>query len=165
MTQKTIKRRKRELSERQIRFVSEYMIDLEPAKAYIRAGYSGSNPGRGAYRLMENPKIKQAIELASKKVQTKAAWDAAWVRNKLAWLANEAQEQGNLTVLRATLETMSKCEGMQIQNHNVNNSERISFSITTGRGERVVGDSDERGTSVEHTKTPLTNPIKHVISQ
>ena len=144
------KTRNRELSVRQLKFVQEYMIDQCASKAYVRAGYSNANPETGACRLMRNPKVQQAIDTETKKIQKRVAWDATYVRNQLAWLANEAKEKGNLAVLRATLDTMSKCEGMQVQNHNVNNNERIQFNITTGRGERIVRDDNDDGAGLEH---------------
>lgn len=50
---------------RQQRFVNEYLIDRNGARAYIRAGYKVKNEGVAAVmasRLLRDDKVKKAIE-------------------------------------------------------------------------------------------------------
>lgn len=49
------------LSPKQARFVAEYLIDLNAAKAYIRAGYSPKNAETHGPRLARNGQIASAI--------------------------------------------------------------------------------------------------------
>jgi phage terminase small subunit len=53
-----------DLTLREQKFVFEYLIDLDPPAAYVRAGYSDSSPGGGAYELLKKPTVKAAISRA-----------------------------------------------------------------------------------------------------
>ena len=50
------------LSNKHQRFVNEYLLDLDPAAAYVRAGYSPNGARQAAYKLLQKPEIKAAIE-------------------------------------------------------------------------------------------------------
>src|SRR5690606_28897415 len=52
------------LTPKQRLFVQEYLIDLNATQAALRAGYSVNNAHKIGSQLLENPRIKQAIELA-----------------------------------------------------------------------------------------------------
>ena len=55
------------LTEKQKRFVEEYLIDLNATQAYIRAGYSAKNEniaGVEAFKLLRNPTIENAVQEA-----------------------------------------------------------------------------------------------------
>ena len=52
------------LTPKQRLFVQEYLIDLNAKQAAIRAGYSPANAEFQGHQLINNPKVKQAIELA-----------------------------------------------------------------------------------------------------
>ena len=49
------------LTEKQQRFVDEYLIDLNATQAAIRAGYSAKTANEQGSRLLANVKIQQAI--------------------------------------------------------------------------------------------------------
>ena len=119
------------LSPKQQRFVDEYLIDLNATQAYIRAGYSPKGARTGAARLLAKVHIQEAVAKAKKKVDASKQWDAAWVRDKLQWLAQEAADRGQLGVLRGTLDTMSRVEAMQTTN--INGTSPIMFNIKTGK--------------------------------
>lgn len=55
------------LTEKQKRFVSEYLVDLNATQAAIRAGYSEKNAGKIGYELLEKTRIAEAIQRAMKK--------------------------------------------------------------------------------------------------
>jgi phage terminase small subunit len=57
-------RGERPLSWRQRRFVAEYLVDCNATAAALRAGYSERASHQGAGKLMEQPKIKEAIRQA-----------------------------------------------------------------------------------------------------
>lgn len=53
------------LTEKQRRFVEEYLIDLNATQAYIRAGYKNyDSAGVEANKTLNNPKIRQAVDEA-----------------------------------------------------------------------------------------------------
>lgn len=52
------------LTEKQQRFVEEYLIDLNATQAAIRAGYSAKTADQQGSRLLANVKVQQAISVA-----------------------------------------------------------------------------------------------------
>jgi phage terminase small subunit len=52
------------LNDKQLRFVQEYLIDLNASQAAIRAGYSARTAGSQAHDLLKKPEIQQAISEA-----------------------------------------------------------------------------------------------------
>ena len=58
-----------ELTEKQQQFVIEYLIDLNATAAYLRAGYKSSKEAAavGAFRLLRNAKIQEAIQACRQK--------------------------------------------------------------------------------------------------
>ena len=49
------------LTEKQQRFVDEYLIDLNATQAAIRAGYSAKTADQQGSRMLANVKVKQAV--------------------------------------------------------------------------------------------------------
>ena len=49
------------LTEKQQRFVEEYLIDLNATQAAIRAGYSAKTADQQGSRMLANVKVQQAI--------------------------------------------------------------------------------------------------------
>ncbi len=50
------------MTPKQLRFVDEYLIDLNATQAAIRAGYSAKMAGRIGFQLLEKTRIQQAIQ-------------------------------------------------------------------------------------------------------
>ena len=50
------------LSDRQVRFVAEYLVDANGTQAAIRAGYGAAGARVAAHRLLTNVAISSAIE-------------------------------------------------------------------------------------------------------
>ncbi len=65
------------LSEKQRRFVAEYLIDLNATQAAIRAGYSAKTARSVGSENLTKPDIAAAIAKAQQKVEKKAEWTAA----------------------------------------------------------------------------------------
>ena len=73
------------LTDKQRRFVSEYLIDLNATQAAIRAGYSKKTAYSVGHENLSKPEIAAAIAKAQTKVMAKAEIDAEWVlRNAVA---------------------------------------------------------------------------------
>jgi len=80
--------RKPRLTERQKRFIEEYLVDGIGAHAAVRAGYSAATAKNKASTLLALPHVRDALLTAmrarEKTVTEKAAIDAAWVLRELA---------------------------------------------------------------------------------
>lgn len=59
------------LTERQNRFVQEYLVDLNATQAAIRAGYSEKSAGTQGCRLLANAEVQQAIQRAMEERQAR----------------------------------------------------------------------------------------------
>ena len=51
----------RKLTDKQKKFVEEYLIDLNATQACIRAGYSPKYADREGHKLVENSRVSEAI--------------------------------------------------------------------------------------------------------
>ena len=76
------------LTERQRRFVREYMVDGIATAAVVRAGYSKKSARAASYALMKNPRVIAALEKKREQREARTAVDAEWVLRRLAVLAD-----------------------------------------------------------------------------
>ena len=60
------------MTPKQRKFVDEYFIDFNATQAYIRAGYKPASACQSAYKLLQQPHIKEAIEQRLKENQLSA---------------------------------------------------------------------------------------------
>ncbi|WP_085905834.1 terminase small subunit [Kiloniella majae] len=70
---------KQQLTERQKRFVEEYLIDFNATQAAIRAGYSPNSVKQSASRTLKNPLVQDAIEHAKSVRSQRLQVDADYV--------------------------------------------------------------------------------------
>lgn len=87
------------LAPMQLRFVEEYLIDLNATQAATRAGYK--QPHVQGPRLLDNVGVKAAISAAQEKRSKRLQVDSDWVLRRLAMeaeadLADLYDENGNL---------------------------------------------------------------------
>lgn len=73
----------KKLTDKQQRFVEEYLIDLNGTQAALRAGYSEKTAGRQACELLEKTHIAEAIAEAKAQRSIKTSIDATYVLNRL----------------------------------------------------------------------------------
>ena len=73
------------LTDKQKRFVDEYMIDMNAAAAYLRAGYdcNEATARANASRLLTNANIVAEIDKRQQKLQEDAGISAKWVLDNL----------------------------------------------------------------------------------
>lgn len=82
------------LTRRQMRFVEEYLIDLNATQAAIRAGYSSASAGSIGAELLKKPAIAREIEAALEALRAACVADAQEVLRYLtAVLRGELTEQ------------------------------------------------------------------------
>ena len=75
------------LSDKQARFVEEYLVDLNAVAAAERAGYSKMTAQKQAFTLLANPVIQHAVERAKKARSARTEITADNVLRELACLA------------------------------------------------------------------------------
>lgn len=71
------------LTPKQARFVTEYMIDLNATQAAIRAGYSEKAAHVQCAKLLKNPEIASAIDVAKIERSDRTGVDADYVLHRL----------------------------------------------------------------------------------
>lgn len=72
------------LTNRQKRFVEEYLVDLNATQAAVRAGYSEKTAGAAGSRLLENVNVALAIERAQADRSKRTGITQDMVLNELA---------------------------------------------------------------------------------
>lgn len=75
------------LTPKQERFVAEYLIDLNAAQAYIRAGYSKKTAATCGPRLLRNAHVRAAVDAKQGKQLAKTDITAEEVKARLANIA------------------------------------------------------------------------------
>lgn len=77
-----------DLTDKQARFVEEYLIDLNATQAAIRAGYSPDTAGVIGCENLTKPNIQEAIQTAQEARSKRTQIDQDWVIKRLAALAD-----------------------------------------------------------------------------
>lgn len=76
------------LTEQQKRFVEEYLIDMNGARAARAAGYSESAARETASRLLKKPEVAQAVREAREKLSERTEITQDWVLQRWAAIAD-----------------------------------------------------------------------------
>ena len=76
------------LTEQQKRFVEEYLIDMNGARAARAAGYSESAARNTASRLLKKPEVAQAVREAREKLSERTEITQDWVLQRWAAIAD-----------------------------------------------------------------------------
>jgi phage terminase small subunit len=96
-----------ELTDRQKRFVAEYLIDPNQKQAAIKAGYSEKTAEQIGYQLLQKTSVAEAIAKAQEKRAKKADVTAAKVLQELADIGFDKDNERTTDRLKA-LELMGK---------------------------------------------------------
>lgn len=73
----------RPLTDKQRRFVEEYLVDMNGSQAAMRAGFSERTSHQAAHELMRRPNVAAAIVAAMEERSMRTKTDATWVLSKL----------------------------------------------------------------------------------
>jgi phage terminase small subunit len=76
------------LTDKQARFVEEYLVDLNATQAAIRAGYSRATANEQGSRLLANVSVSDAIAAAQAERSKRTQINADWVLERLARIAD-----------------------------------------------------------------------------
>ena len=82
------------LTDKQERFVEEYMIDCNATQAAIRAGYSKNNADKIGSELLGKTRVADAVSKAKAKLRNKSGKSADWVIKRLIKEAKTAKNDG-----------------------------------------------------------------------
>lgn len=108
-------RTNKKLTDKQKRFVDEYLVDLNATAAARRAGYSESNADQIASRLVGKSQVKEAIAERQECLQARTEVTQDWVINRLKNLAERALEYNDaphMQVVNKSLELLGKHLGL-----------------------------------------------------
>lgn len=83
------------MTDKQQRFVDEYMVDLNATQAAIRAGYSPKTADRIGPELLGKTCVSEAIEKRKAELSSVANWTAVDVLKRLARLADEGYKDSD----------------------------------------------------------------------
>lgn len=102
------------LTDKQVRFIDEYMIDMNASAAYLRAGYecNEATARANASRLLTNANILAEIDNRQKKVQEKAGLSVEWLINEFIENHKMAKQLGEVANSNKSLELLGKHLGM-----------------------------------------------------
>jgi phage terminase small subunit len=102
----------RKLTLKQVRFVEEYLVDLNATQAAIRAGYSARNADKIGPRLVGNRRVRQAIMDAQQSRSQQTALTAEWVLDRLREEAQRTDKSGSPTARVAALKLLGQHVGL-----------------------------------------------------
>lgn len=83
------------MTDKQQRFVDEYMVDLNATQAAIRAGYSAKSAEKIGHQLLEKTRVSNEIMKRKAKLSSVANWTAVDVLKRLARLADEGYKDSD----------------------------------------------------------------------
>ena len=110
------------INDKQKRFIEEYLIDTNAAQAAIRAGYSKDTAPQMAYKLMNNPAIKSAIEENKKQMSIKLSITRESILNDLEYIKQTNTLDSPAVALKAI--------ELQIKMLGLNEPEKTETKIT-----------------------------------
>ena len=93
------------MNEKQKRFCTEYIKDLNATQAYIRAGYSQSGAGQSGERLLKNAEISNEVKALQQEMREKNKVSVDTIVSELMADREKSREQGSYSVaVKATME-------------------------------------------------------------
>lgn len=113
-----------ELTDRQARFVEEYLLDLNATQAAIRAGYSDKSACRIGAELLQKTQVCEAIQKSQERRAARVCRKADDVLRDIQEVTREAREKGDQKTALKGLELEGKHIGMF--------KERVEAEITGG---------------------------------
>lgn len=109
------------LTQKQQRFIDEYLISGNATQSYKTAGYSAKTDTVAAveaYKLLRNPKIKAAVDQRNKEIQTQKTMDMREVMERLAAIARgqtlEEQVTNKGEIVKVTPKTSDQIKAMEL---------------------------------------------------
>ena len=80
------------LTEKQMKFCEEYLVDLNATQAAIRAGYSEDSAKQIAYENLTKPYLVEYLEARQKQLREKTQITQEWVVNRLKEISDRCMQ-------------------------------------------------------------------------
>lgn len=121
------------LTDKQMRFADEYLIDLNASAAYLRAGYKCSEAAArsSSSDLLTNPNIQEYIENKQQKYTEKTEMTVEWVLQQYKDIIMGTKEI-DPNVARGALDSVGKHLGMFKEK--LEHSGEISIKVSLPKG-------------------------------
>lgn len=103
-----------DLTEKQMRFVHEFLLDLNATQAAIRAGYSEKGASVAGSRLLANAKVKKVLDDVRMAHARSTFVDTEYVIRELVFLYDRAWQAGKWTVAKGCLDLMGRHAGTYV---------------------------------------------------
>ena len=126
------------LSNKQQRFVAEYLVDLNATQAAIRAGYAKSGARTEGARLLANADIAALIKQKQENVEKLAEWNAAERLRMLADIAEKSAKDDPRVAVSAIAEA-NKMQGRPTEPSTISPAGILLFTTSSCRNDRRRG--------------------------
>lgn len=83
---------------KRLRFIEEYMVDLNGTQAAIRAGYSPNSAQQQAHDLLMNPLVAAEVARRMKEAEAQAKYDKDYVINNLLEIVERCMQRAPVMV-------------------------------------------------------------------
>ena len=123
------------MNEKQNRFCTEYVKDLNATQAYVRAGYSSSGAGQSAEKLLRNTEVSNEVKALQQEMREKNKITVDRVVSELKADREKSREQGSYSVaVKATME-IARLHGL----YEKDNVQRRTNSLEGLSEEQLLG--------------------------
>lgn len=107
------------LTDKQSRFVKEYLIDSNATQAAIRAGYSEKTANEQGSRLLANVSVREAVNRGQEKKAEKLSITALDLVKEYEEVRNKAMESSQLAAANSAIAGKAKLLGLEIDKSEV----------------------------------------------
>lgn len=121
------------LNDKQLRFIEEYLVDLNATQAAIRAGYSERTAYRQGADLLKKPQVAEAIAERNQARSERTQLDADWVLKQAEHLYEQCLIKDDHRTAIKALELVGKHASVGAW------KERIEHSADEALAERIMG--------------------------
>ena len=101
-----------ELTNKQKRFVEEYLVDMNGAAAARRAGYAQKSAAGSATRLLHNPGVRAALDAARSERSARVGVEADYVVNALVEIVERCMQREPVRTARGEQATDEEGRGV-----------------------------------------------------
>ncbi len=126
------------LSEKQLAFCHEYLVDLKPSQAALRAGYAPAYVNRQAQQLRDNPAVDFVIKALQAKRTAKSDVTKDYVLKKIVDTLEKAEDRDNYTAVLRAAELLAKHLGMFIDRTEISGPDGDAIKIQQKAEEDVA---------------------------
>lgn len=117
------------LTERQRRFVEEYLVDYNGKEAVLRAKYTTKYPARLALEMLKHPGIRAAIDQLTTERIKNTTIKPDYVMNKLRRTIEKAELDNNHNAVLRGCEILARALGMFIERHELSGPDGKAIEI------------------------------------